>query len=97
MAVDTVETIVAVATPPGRGGVGIIRISGPLAYSIAQKLTNKKSIEPRSAQFSSFYSSDRELVDQGVLLYFIHEVKNIIKYSEGYRNFFFNYFYLLDD
>ena len=70
MAVDTVETIVAVATPPGRGGVGIIRISGPLAYSIAQKLTNKKSIEPRSAQFSSFYSSDRELVDQGVLLYF---------------------------
>lgn len=34
-------TIAAIATPPGRGGVGVIRLSGPKAYSIAQALTQK--------------------------------------------------------
>ncbi len=34
-------TIAAIATPPGRGGVGVIRLSGPKAYDIAQKLTQK--------------------------------------------------------
>lgn len=65
------DTIVAIATPPGRGGVGIIRISGPLAYSIAQKLTNPaKTIAPRTVTYCSFYSNDKELIDQGILLYF---------------------------
>ena len=36
-----VETIIAIATPPGRGGVAIIRVSGPLAYSIACQLSSK--------------------------------------------------------
>ncbi len=35
-------TIAAIATPPGRGGVGVIRLSGPKAYEIAQNLTQKK-------------------------------------------------------
>ena len=34
-------TIAAIATPPGRGGVGVIRLSGPKAYEIAQNLTQK--------------------------------------------------------
>jgi len=65
-----VETIVAIATPPGRGGVGIIRLSGPDAYRIAQHLSNKKTFEPRFASYSSFYSHKNELLDEGILLYF---------------------------
>ena len=64
------DTIAAVATPPGRGGVGIIRLSGSIAYSIALKLTHKKIIKPRYAHYSSFYSQEGELIDQGLLLYF---------------------------
>ncbi len=63
-------TIAAVATPPGRGGIGIIRISGPKAYFAAQQLSHKKSIKPRSVSYCSFYSHDGELIDQGLLLYF---------------------------
>lgn len=66
----SIDTIVAVATPPGRGGVGIVRISGPLAYSIACQLTAKPSILPRMANYESFYGNDGALIDKGVLLYF---------------------------
>lgn len=66
----TPDTIVAIATPPGRGGVGIIRISGSCAYSIAQQLTHKESISPRRVHYCSFYSSTSEIIDQGLLLYF---------------------------
>lgn len=64
------DTIVAIATPPGRGGVGIIRVSGPLSCLIAQTITQNKSITPRSAHFRVFYGHDAELIDQGVLLFF---------------------------
>lgn len=72
------ETIVAIATPPGRGGVGIIRLSGPEAYSIALSLNGNKILQPRMATFSSFYSfSEQEqspqldaLIDQGIMIYF---------------------------
>lgn len=66
----TVDTIAAVATPPGRGGVGIIRLSGPNAYSIALSLNANKPLSPRVALFCSFKSSDGELIDQGLMLYF---------------------------
>lgn len=66
----TVETIAAVATPPGRGGVGIIRLSGPNAYSIALSLNANKALSPRLALFCSFKSSDGEVIDQGLMLYF---------------------------
>ena len=67
---NVVETIAAIATPPGRGGVGIIRLSGSLAYPIALQLTHKKTVKPRSINYCSFYSGDSELIDQGLLLYF---------------------------
>jgi len=65
-----VDSIVAIATPPGRGGVGILRLSGSLAYSIATQLTGCASIKPRTVNYCSFFSSDNELIDQGLLLYF---------------------------
>jgi tRNA modification GTPase len=37
-AIDTVDTIVAISTPPGRGGIGIVRLAGPLSFAIATQL-----------------------------------------------------------
>lgn len=66
----SVDTIVAIATPPGRGGVGIVRLSGPQAASIAIQLSNKIQLKPREAAYCSFHSQDNELLDTGLLIYF---------------------------
>lgn len=63
------DTIVAQATPPGRGGVGIIRISGQLVPSIMQKIL-KKQLPARCATLSPFYGMDEEMIDEGIGLYF---------------------------
>lgn len=62
-------TIAAIATPPGNGGVGIIRISGPLASQIALQLLNK-SLPPRQAVYSSFLDEHGAIIDSGIALYF---------------------------
>lgn len=64
------ETIVAIATPPGRGGVGIIRLSGPAAYAIALHLTRKKQLKPRLATYTSFFNASSEVLDSGLALFF---------------------------
>lgn len=64
------DTIVAIATPPGRGGVGIIRLSGPLSYSIAMQLNNNQPLKPRTASYSAFYNRQNELIDKGLAIFF---------------------------
>lgn len=64
------DTIAAIATPPGNGGVGIIRISGPAVPGIAESLTGKTLPKPRYAQFSNFLDADGRVIDSGLLLYF---------------------------
>ncbi|OAI08500.1 tRNA uridine-5-carboxymethylaminomethyl(34) synthesis GTPase MnmE [Methylomonas methanica] len=64
------DTIAAIATPPGNGGVGVIRISGPSAPGIAQSLTGKNLPKPRYAQFTDFLDADGRVIDSGLLLYF---------------------------
>src|SRR5262245_6859218 len=49
----TTDTIVAVATPPGRGGIGVVRLSGPDARAIAARLTAGAELEPRHATFTT--------------------------------------------
>jgi tRNA modification GTPase len=50
---STIDTIVAVATPPGRGGIGVVRLSGPDAHTIAQSLIMHASpLRPRHATFT---------------------------------------------
>jgi tRNA modification GTPase len=50
---STADTIVAVATPPGRGGIGVVRLSGPEAHAIAQRVTQHRgAFEPRHATFT---------------------------------------------
>lgn len=63
-------TITAIATPPGRGGVGVIRLSGPKAFTIAEALTKKILPEPRMAGFRQFYDAADEVIDEGLVLCF---------------------------
>ncbi len=63
------DTICAIATPRGVGGIGIIRVSGPLVKTIVAKISNEIP-EPRFAHFSTFINSNKEVIDQGISLYF---------------------------
>ena len=63
------ETIVAVATAPGRGGIAIVRISGPAVTSISKKLLGKVP-KPRLADLLSFRDISGQPIDQGLALYF---------------------------
>lgn len=63
------DTIAAIATPPGRGGVGIIRVSGPQALAIGEAIS-QQSLTPRYAHFSTFYDNQNEVLDEGLILYF---------------------------
>jgi len=64
------DTIAAQATPPGRGGVGIVRISGPKACLIARTLCKKSNLQPRYAHFARFHNADGQVIDEGLVLYF---------------------------
>ncbi|MDR0806011.1 MAG: tRNA uridine-5-carboxymethylaminomethyl(34) synthesis GTPase MnmE [Enterobacteriaceae bacterium] len=66
---NTTDTIVAQATPPGRGGVGILRVSGTQAKEIALKLLGKLP-QPRHADYLPFRDADGSVLDQGIALYF---------------------------
>ena len=66
---DQSDTIAALATPAGRGGVGIIRISGPRAAEIAHKILGKLPVA-RRAEYLPFYDQDGNVVDSGLALYF---------------------------
>lgn len=63
-------TIAAIATPPGRGGVGVIRISGPQAGAIASQLTKQALPPARYAVLRRFYDADKQVIDEGLLLWF---------------------------
>ena len=63
-------TIAAIATPPGRGGVGVIRLSGPKSYEIAQALTQKDLSKARFAGFRQFYDASGEVMDEGLAICF---------------------------
>src|SRR5574344_2622208 len=62
------DTIAAIATPHGRGGIAVIRVSGPQALFVAQTLTNTTPT-PRKAYFKKFVLND-EVLDEGLLLDF---------------------------
>ncbi len=63
------DTIVARATPEGRGGVAVIRVSGPTVRSIANAIL-KSLPKPRFATFTSFYDANDEVIDEGLALFF---------------------------
>jgi tRNA modification GTPase len=63
------DTIVAQATAIGKGGVGIVRVSGPLAKEVAQRVLGRQ-IEPRKAEYLNFLDEQAQVLDQGIALYF---------------------------
>jgi len=65
----TADTIAAVATPPGRGGVGIVRVSGPAAPAIAEALAGELP-PPRHARYGPIRDRAGRLLDQGLTLFF---------------------------
>ena len=68
-ALDTIDTIAAIATPSGRGGVGIIRVSGPKATDIAQQVLGSLP-QPFKASHRLFKDKQQQTLDDGVALYF---------------------------
>lgn len=67
--VENPDTIVAIATPPGRGGVGVIRLSGMAAPVIAHKMV-RKELWPRYAHFCKFLDRDGATIDEGLVIHF---------------------------
>lgn len=63
------DTICAIATPPGRGGVGIVRVSGRLAASIAEAITLQQ-LTARHAWYGNFLDGQGQVLDQGIALFF---------------------------
>lgn len=63
------DTIVAVATPRGRGGIGIVRVSGGKTPVIAQQILGKLP-KPRVAEYRPFLNKEQEPIDQGIALFF---------------------------
>jgi tRNA modification GTPase len=63
------DTIAAVATAPGRGGIGIVRVSGPDCRHIAVALLGRAPA-PRTAELHRFRDATGEPIDEGIALYF---------------------------
>lgn len=69
MYVNHTDTIVAISTPPGRGGIGIVRVSGGDLRRLFDQLLGQTPV-PRRATYSVFKDADGSDIDQGVALYF---------------------------
>ena len=63
------ETIAAIATAPGRGGIGVIRISGSDLADFALALSGRK-VTARRATLADFHAANGSVIDSGLLLYF---------------------------
>ena len=63
------DNIAAIATGSGRGGIGVVRISGRGLADIGISLTGRQ-LPPRSAVYTHFFASDMSVIDQGIALYF---------------------------
>jgi tRNA modification GTPase len=66
---SSTEIIAAIATPPGRGGIGVVRVSGIGLLPVAVALTGKLP-QPRRTVLSRFLAADGSVIDHGILLYF---------------------------
>jgi len=64
------DTIAAIATAPGRAGIGVVRVSGAQVTAIAQALIGKLP-PPRLATLANFIEADGSVIDQGIALYFV--------------------------
>ena len=69
---DDIETIVAISTPPGRGGIGIVRLSGPEATAIAQRLLRiSQPLGHAQARFARVLDDDNNVLDEAIVTAFL--------------------------
>ncbi|MEO0443333.1 MAG: tRNA uridine-5-carboxymethylaminomethyl(34) synthesis GTPase MnmE [Pseudomonadota bacterium] len=67
---QTGDTIAAIATAPGRGSIGIVRLSGPKSIELAAQIS-QKALKPRHAHYGDFFHpTSGELIDRGLILLF---------------------------
>lgn len=64
------DTIVAIATPPGRGGVGMVRVSGKSLGALAHAICGK-TLTPHAAQHTRFFDTANQIIDDGIALFFV--------------------------
>jgi len=64
------DTIAAIATAPGLGGIGVIRLSGPDALAIGLKLSGRGSLMPRYAHYVRLRDGAGDTLDEGLVIYF---------------------------
>jgi tRNA modification GTPase len=69
MSTSANDTIAAIATAPGRGGIGVVRVSGPHTQDIARALLGT-ALEPRRAELRAFLDATGSAIDTGLALYF---------------------------
>lgn len=69
MSLLVTDTIAAIATATGRGGVGIIRLSGPDAKRIGERIS-QKTLRPRYAHYGAFVDAQTQVLDEGITLFF---------------------------
>jgi tRNA modification GTPase len=69
LTVPGTDTIAAIATAPGAGGIGVVRVSGPLAADIAKHILGHCP-PPRHAAYLPFLQADATLIDRGIAIYF---------------------------
>ena len=71
MAILDNDTIVAISTPPGRGGIGIVRLSGPAARAIAEPLLKlRHPLAPAHARFAEILENSGQILDEAVITFF---------------------------
>jgi tRNA modification GTPase len=64
------DVIVALATPPGRSALAVVRLAGPGAFDVAAKVVERFRAEPRVAQLATFSDADRNPIDRGLYTVF---------------------------
>lgn len=68
---DLTDTIVSIATAPGKGAVGILRISGKQALNLGQQIIQENdNLEPRKVYLKKFFLNNQQTIDTGLILYF---------------------------
>jgi len=68
---SSAETIYALATPPGKSGVAVLRLSGPRALAALKSLSSLQAVTPRHAYVVTFrHPQTQEVIDKGLALYF---------------------------
>ncbi len=67
---NLLDTIVAVATPRGSGGISIVRVSGKDSLHIAKNITKRDAFIPRFAHLCNLYDKNDEVIDEAIVIYF---------------------------